>query len=138
LAIKRVDKFRWKRFKEFWRNLKFPFGQAYRTFSFAAPRQRANFRDRNISLAQKNRFSPRKFRQITGKMGFYLVYVQPYHEFTCSLTRELSQNLTLDDTGEARERHVKGHPASVDLIVKSLVHFRSRKEPEILFLTSDL
>jgi len=62
--MKRVDKFRWKRFKEFWRNLKFPFGQTYRTFAFAALGQRANFRDRNISLAQKDGFSPTKLCEV--------------------------------------------------------------------------
>ena len=63
-------------------------------------------------------------------MGFYLVYVQPYHGFTFSLTSELSQNLSLDDISTAREQH---DPAPVVFLESSDLYPRIRKVTLPLF-----
>ena len=73
--MKRVDKFGWQGFKESRRNFEPSFSKTDRALGFSARWKWADFRDRNIALAQKDSFSPSKFSEITRKMSFCLMNV---------------------------------------------------------------
>jgi len=79
--MKRIDEFGRKGFKETRRNFKFSFSEADRALGFSARWKWANLRDGNIALAQKDGFSPSKFSEVTRKMSFCLMNVQPNHGF---------------------------------------------------------
>jgi len=79
LAMKRVDEIRREGFKEIGRDFKLSFGEANRALGFAVRWQWTNFRNRNIPLAQKYGFSPTKLCEVTRKMSFCFMNVQPNH-----------------------------------------------------------
>ena len=79
--MKRFDEFGRKGFKESRRNFKLSFSEANWTLGFSLRWKRANFRDRNIPLAQKDGFSLGKLSKVTRKMSFCLMNVQPNHGF---------------------------------------------------------
>ena len=63
--MKRINEFGGKGFKESRRNFKLSFSEADRALGFSGRWKRANFRDRNIPLAQKDGFSPGKLSKVT-------------------------------------------------------------------------
>lgn len=53
--------------------------EPHRPLRFPVGRERTNFRNRDIPLAEKDRFPPRQPPQIARKMGFGFVDIEPNH-----------------------------------------------------------